>query len=157
ESVRKVIGLMRDDALLAAHSDDPKRGIQAAHAALNAGRSIGDEPIMISQMVRRASWTVSTDAAMRVLALSDPKTTIPELSKLQAAFLAEAEEPVLVETLRGERAIVDRGLTNLDPWILNADILTRGREKPKHTRLEGCGYWALNCFDPDTHAKYLEM
>jgi hypothetical protein len=49
---RMVAALLRDDVLLAAHRNDPVRGFQVAHAILNAGRSIGDEPTLSSQLIR---------------------------------------------------------------------------------------------------------
>jgi hypothetical protein len=70
--------------------------------------------VSISQLVRIACGTVGISSSIRVLALNDPKKALPELEELQIAFLHEAEEPILLYCLRGERAIMNLSMENVE-------------------------------------------
>ncbi len=114
DHTRNVISLLQDDALHAAHSNDPIAGLNAAHAALHAGLSIKDEPILISQLARIACGRTAISNCVRVLGLTNSKDSLAKLVELQIAFLKEAQEPILLNALRGERAIIHLLLENVE-------------------------------------------
>jgi hypothetical protein len=74
----------------------------ACRAALNAARSIGDEPIFVSQLVRIAGVVMACPAIERTLGQGEPPTE--ELSALQKLLEDEDAFPGLLTATRGERA-----------------------------------------------------
>jgi hypothetical protein len=71
-------------------------------AALNAARSLGDEPLTISQRIR-AAWVVNACKTVeRTLAQTQP--AVPDLRLLQKAFSEEERHHGLLIGARGERA-----------------------------------------------------
>ncbi|HMC90246.1 MAG TPA: hypothetical protein VKI17_11900, partial [Gemmataceae bacterium] len=76
-----------------------------ALAALNTARSLGDEPAYISQMVRSAGAFMATHALVRVLAQGEPSPDV--LMAAQRLLAEDAEEPLLLYAVRGERAGMD--------------------------------------------------
>jgi hypothetical protein len=99
---RAVAALLQYDALRRAHAGDLGGALTSCRGVLNAGRSIGDEPTIISQVIRSAGVAVACSAAERVLAQGE---AAPEdLAALQRAFEEEDRHPGLLISLRGERA-----------------------------------------------------
>ena len=88
----------------------PDEALQHSLTILNAGRSIGDEPFLISQLVRFSAAIRGAESTMRTLALGEPTA---RLAELQSEFQAEAGLPLLLVGIRGERALQDRLLENL--------------------------------------------
>ncbi|MBN9117807.1 MAG: hypothetical protein J0I06_01335 [Planctomycetes bacterium] len=153
---RRVAHLMRTDAVLAAQEGDAVRGLRAAHAVLNTGRSIGDEPSLLSSIVHFACGTMAAEAAVRVLAITDPQNAAPELAALQVALEAELDEPVLVNGLRGERAVYDRFLGRVEDGALGADALARmGEMKP--TSEGRVALYLRRGFIPEDHRRFLRF
>jgi hypothetical protein len=152
QGAREVAGLLRVDAILAAQAGDPVRGLQAAHAALNAGRSIGDEPTLISSLVRMVCGQISAEAVMRVLAHIDSKTVLPQLAAIQTAYLAELEEPLVLNGLRGERSQMNRFFENLETGKTNLNQLDQSRSTSDPSI---SFYFVYRGFLPDDHARYL--
>jgi len=104
QKVRELAGVLGYDANLAALEGQPDRGLRAARAELLIARSIGDEPFLISQLIRMACARMAMQSALQVLAWRKPKEGLAEL---QQELLAEAEFNGLLAGLRGERGIVD--------------------------------------------------
>ncbi|CAN5618645.1 hypothetical protein BH11PLA2_BH11PLA2_19300 [soil metagenome] len=108
---RVISRLLRWDALLAA--SDGKRELAADNliAILNCSRSVGDEPFLVSQVVRIGARSIAACTLEEVLG----KTELSEksLAALQEAWLLDADVPLLLNGLRGERAAYDRMLKNL--------------------------------------------
>ncbi len=102
DGVRAVAALLKHDALRRAYAGDMAGALVSCQAALNAGRSIGDEPTAISQLIRNAGVTISCQAAERVLAQGEAGPD--DLAALQRAFEEEDRHPGLLVSMRGERA-----------------------------------------------------
>ncbi|HEV3440092.1 MAG TPA: hypothetical protein VG122_22180 [Gemmata sp.] len=111
DSAGRVVVLLEYDARLAVSDRDPDRGIRAAHAVLDVARSIGDEPTLVSQNFRMMFRLKSAIAALGTLASTTPTTG---LEQLQAAFLADADEPLFLYGVRGERAAFHRMFDGLE-------------------------------------------
>ena len=77
-------------------------GAGFCEAILGAGRSIGDEPFMISALVRIAIGSVALQSVRRVLSQGEPSDA--SLGRLQATVADELAQPLLVIPLRGELA-----------------------------------------------------
>ncbi len=124
DSAGCVVALLEYDARLAALDRDPNRGIRAAHAALNVARSIGDEPTLVSQNFRMMFQSRAAITTLGILASGVPTDGLKEL---QVAFLEEADEPVFLNGIRGERAAYHRMFEGLA-----AGRLQMGKLFPTH-------------------------
>lgn len=113
QNTREVFEILEVDAKLAALEGKPDRGLTAARAGLVACRALGDEPFLISQLVRIAGGHVAANSGMQVLAWGEPKDD-RELAAFQAALRAESDVPYLLRGLRGERAMLDRAFEGLE-------------------------------------------
>ena len=115
---RHAADLLRWDAVIAAEDGDLPRAADDLLALLNASRSIGDEPFLISQLVRMAVRSIATRTAERVLA----QTTEPlDLTSFQTALAADADESLLLYGVRGERAAYSRLIEDLANGTLPPD------------------------------------
>ncbi|HEY7154162.1 MAG TPA: hypothetical protein VH575_09430, partial [Gemmataceae bacterium] len=65
---RRVKALLHYDALRHAQNGDAHQAIRACRAAFNAGRSLGDEPLSISQLIRNACIFAACHDLERILA-----------------------------------------------------------------------------------------
>jgi hypothetical protein len=104
-STRTVARLLQMDALLRAHDGDLGGALESCCAMLNAGRSIGNEPFAISQLVRVAIGNLALDTARRVLALGEPSEAA--IIRFQALIDSECAQPLLPIAINGERASQD--------------------------------------------------
>src|SRR5262249_50462269 len=102
QDARAAAGLLRLEALRQAADGDWPGAEASARGALNAGRSIGDEPTLLSLLVRSACTTVAAALAERLVA-TDRDGRLP-LDRLPELFLREADEPLFLIAVRGERA-----------------------------------------------------
>jgi hypothetical protein len=98
---REVARLLAHDALLRALDGDGEGAVRSCRAALNAGRSLSDEPCMVSQIVRVACGRLALRALEQTLAQGEAPA--PALEDLQRLLEAEAEEPLQLVALRAER------------------------------------------------------
>ncbi len=103
QQAREVAIMLSLDALRRALDGDADGALRSCRAVLNAGRSLGDEPALISQIVRASCARLSVRSVERVLAYAEasPKS----LEDLQRAFADEAEEPCQLTAARAERAM----------------------------------------------------
>jgi hypothetical protein len=106
QDARQIAALLSNDALLRAQEQDPDGALASCRGALNAGRSIGDEPCLVSQLVRIACRGIATRQAERVLAQGEPSEAA--LRQFQELLEKEEPEPLLLIGVCGERAGMDR-------------------------------------------------
>lgn len=156
QNVREVAALLQLDALAAALEDDPNQAVESAHAGLNARHAIGDEPFLISQLVRTATDAIAARTAEWVLAWGEPTAGLAEL---QAAFAEEAEVPRFLIGIRGERAMANRLFENMSngtvkPGPLIAALGSRPNNGFFATPLLALQYRAYGVGD---HARSLEL
>ncbi len=102
QATRNAARLMVLDATMRAQDGDIDGGLDSCRAAFGVGRSIGDEPFMISYLVRIAIGGVALQSTRRVLAQGEPSDAA--LARLQALLLDELSLPVFLTCLKGERA-----------------------------------------------------
>jgi hypothetical protein len=99
---RAVTALVLYDAWLLAHEGDAGRALASCRAAVNAARSIGDEPFLLVQIIRIACLARAGTALEGVLALAGGDEA--ELKALAGLLAEEERHPLLVLAWRGERA-----------------------------------------------------
>jgi hypothetical protein len=101
QNARPVATLLRMQALLQSQDGRPDDALATARRVVVAGRSIGDEPAMIAQLVRVALHAVALRVIERALAQGEPSAEA--LARTERLLREDAEEPLLVYAYRGER------------------------------------------------------
>jgi hypothetical protein len=102
QNTRSIFSLLQLDVIQQAEDGDFKGAIRSCEALLNATRSLGDEPLIVSQLVRMAGVGVAYRTIERVL--NQGEADPADLLALQQALQEEARFPRLLVALRGERA-----------------------------------------------------
>jgi hypothetical protein len=104
QAARTAARLLAADAVVLAHDGDLDDALATCRAAIGVGRSIGDEPFPISQLVREVIGGEGLKSARRVLGQGEPSDAA--LAQLQALMLDEMNAPLLLYGMRGERAML---------------------------------------------------
>jgi len=153
QKARSVLDLLDYDARLSVMEGKAHRGIGSARAGLVVARSIGDEPYLISQLVRIASSRVAVHTAIQVLAWSEPKEGLVELQK---ELRAEADVPWLQYGLRGERGGIYKFFEGLKTGKIDyKDIGVLGVES--QGTAHQVGFRVYKALLPGDQAKSLEI
>ena len=100
--LKSIARLLQAEAIIAVADGDPKRAADAVKTMLAVGRSLANEPLLISQLVSYAtdaSGFATMDYVIRRLALTDA-----QLADLTAAFSRSEDPNSLYLALVGERA-----------------------------------------------------
>ncbi len=101
QQAREVARMLAYDALLLSLDGRMDEAVRSCQAAVNTGRSIGDEPCEISQMVRVACVRLALRALEQVLGQGEASPAA--LRELQALLEKESSEPWLLTSARAER------------------------------------------------------
>ncbi len=111
QDARQTAQVLSYDALFRAQSGDLDGAVVSCRALVNNGRSLGDEPTLIAQLVRMAIRAIAAGQAERTVGQGEPDAD--GLAGLQRALEEEAEEPLFQYCMRGERAGMDRLMQSL--------------------------------------------
>jgi hypothetical protein len=111
-SARHVAILLELDGLLFLHNNELEKAVNSNCALLNSGRSLGDEPILISMLNRMGIDGLAMRNIQRILAQG--QLDRPQLQERQKAFEEELMTPFFLIGMRGERAGNDHLLTNIE-------------------------------------------
>ncbi|HEV8061275.1 MAG TPA: hypothetical protein VGP68_15460 [Gemmataceae bacterium] len=103
-----VAGLLKYDAYLRAQEGDLGRALDDVRAIIHASHAIGDEPYMISQLVRMNIDGMAVGVVQRILGLGVARED--NLKLAQQLLLEEAETEFYRIGARGERALLDEFL-----------------------------------------------
>lgn len=127
QDARRIFEILQHDAWLRAQHGDIDGAIESCRACMNAARSLGDEPILISFLIRVAGDHIALAALERTLAQGRQ----PSDQALAAMQQLIEQEMVDVEkhwknALRGERAIGQRFVKALDERKLPVSALLGG-------------------------------
>jgi hypothetical protein len=117
QQIQRIKRLLYFDALARAEDGDANGAAQSCLAALNAGRSLGDEPMLMSQIIRVLCELSAVRGAERLLAQSEPSRAT--LQKLQHVLEEEAAQPLLLLAFRSYRAGTHEGLVALKAGRVN--------------------------------------
>jgi hypothetical protein len=99
---RRIVWLLVCDAMRYDQKGDIVNAMISCRAAFNAARSLGDEPLALSQLIRNAAVISVCRAIERALAQGEPAPE--DLVALAPLFVIEDAFPDLLITARGERA-----------------------------------------------------
>ncbi len=104
QSARGVFYVLQYDAMLRAQIGDLDGAIESCRACMNAGRSLGDEPILISFLIRVAGDHMALMALERTLAQGRPtEQALQPMQKLIQQEMGDLQKH-WVSAMRGERA-----------------------------------------------------
>jgi ABC-type transport system involved in multi-copper enzyme maturation permease subunit len=109
---RSIANLLSYDALRRTHEGDVDGALASCQACVNVGKSLGDEPFFVCQLIRMGCRRMALERAERALAQGEPSEEA--LAKLQHALEDEEREPLFLRGCRGERATLDRFLAALE-------------------------------------------
>jgi hypothetical protein len=109
------------DALRHTQNGDLDEALKSTRALLNAGRSIGDEPTLHSQVIRVSVHLLAAQALERILAHGQP--TDGALKETQVLFEDEGAQPLLLRAARACRAGREDLLDILQESRANLDFL----------------------------------
>jgi hypothetical protein len=100
-TVRAIADVLVADSAIRSLDGDADGATDSCCAIVGTARSIGDEPFMVSQLVRELIDVFAVQAAQRVLGQGQPSDAA--LARLQRALSDELGEPLLIYAMRGER------------------------------------------------------
>jgi hypothetical protein len=103
--VRRIAHLLTCDAVRHAQRQDMKAALTSCRASLNAARSLGDEPVALSQLIRCSCVMNTCSDVGRVLAQGEPPSD--DLASMQHWLQGEEGFPDMLIAARGERAALD--------------------------------------------------
>jgi hypothetical protein len=101
DDLRLTSKLLEGDAVLQSHDGRMGQALTAWRALVNTGRSIGDEPLAISQIVRMG--TVERGVACLEWMLAERSLLENNLSVVQDMLQEEVRHPTFEIMIRGER------------------------------------------------------
>jgi hypothetical protein len=152
--LRRVAKLLTYDALRQAQAGDLKAALASCRATLNAGRSVGDEPFMVSLILRTACVSAACQTAERVLAQGEPAPD--DLLALQRLLRHEAAHPALWIATRGERALMQEMFDALECGDVRMSQLAEHDHTPPSWQERYFG-WHLQDHFRSEHPVYLSM
>lgn len=106
QETRRIVSLLVYEAMRQDQRGDSKKALTTCRAALNAARSLGDEPIFISQLIRTAGVVAACQAVERTLGQGEPPPE--EMSALQKVLEDEDAFAGLRIAVRGERGALNQ-------------------------------------------------
>jgi hypothetical protein len=152
QNARSVAAILNYDARISILGKKENRAISSARAGLVVAKSIGDEPYLISQLVRLACGNIAVQTALQVLALSEPKEGLAELQK---ELRSEADVPWLQYGIRGERGMINKLFEGLQTGKVDFESL-EGISNNKSV-LKFTAFRAYKALLPGDQAKALEI
>ncbi len=93
---------LQHDAMLLAHEKHYDLAVDSCRGIVNVGRAFGDEPFMISALIRMAMHGISTETLERVLGQGEASDE--KLHAFQVLLVEEVNNTHFLQALRGERA-----------------------------------------------------
>jgi hypothetical protein len=126
----RLLGL---DVMLRAQDRDLDGALSSCRAILGASRSVGDEPLLISTLVRIAIDHIAARHVERVLAQGTPSEAA--LATMQRALEEQLREPILLQGLRGERAGQDTFMEGVQSGEITIGQIERLFDSPKRSEI----------------------
>lgn len=131
QNARRVMEVLQHDVYLRAQAGDLDGALESCRAGLNTARSLGDEPLLITVLIRIAGDHIAVQALERTLA-QGRQPGEPALRELQALLEQEIVdvEKHWINSLRGERAGHERVIRAINEGKLKGSGLFWGFGAP---------------------------
>ena len=131
--VRSLTRLLQADAALRAEDGDIDGALESCRAILNVGRSIANEPFLISQLIRFAVDGIATLEIQRALAQGEASEAA--LGQLQAALIENAKADPMIAGMRGERAWINDQMEKMTRGEIDMETIGIGTGMPQNLPL----------------------
>jgi hypothetical protein len=151
--VKRITQLLLLDSMCFSEAWNTGRAADSCLAALNAGRSLGDEPLIVSQLLRNACAILAFQALERTLAQG--KLGSEELFILQQEVEAEIAHPDLLICFRGERALAHELFDALEKGEVHLSQLSDDRAG--RSWAEAWLWWRVRDNLREEHPLYLSL
>jgi len=115
QEARNVATLLNYDVSLKIQHRDFDSALTDCRAILNTARSIGDESLVISMLTRKGIDQIATQDIERALAEGQPSPGA--LQRIQQALEEEANAPLVLNALRGERGVAYIVFQNMEEYV----------------------------------------
>jgi hypothetical protein len=126
QETRKVGWFLSRLAMLRSQDGKHDDALQTSLAIFAVGRSLGEEPLLITALVRIDMQSMAVNSLERCLAQGTVNDDV--LADAQRQLIEEGKEPVLLHCMRGNRACFDMMMSNLESGkVTLADILAKMR------------------------------
>jgi hypothetical protein len=102
QRTRTMGNALRLQAILRAQDNDLAGALESARGILQISRSVGDEPFLVSMLIRMYLRRMSVQSVERLCAQGEPAPA--SLADLEEQFMTENTAPLYLIGLRGERA-----------------------------------------------------
>jgi hypothetical protein len=119
--VRELADLLRQDVYVLAHRRDLNGAIVSCRAIVQVGRSLDDEPSVISQLARSGCLELAVQSLQHTLASGDVDEVL--LAKVQKALEDAARQDAFLVGMRGERAGMHELFTNVEDGTVPLGLL----------------------------------
>ena len=119
QNARYSVLLLRDDALLRAHSRDISGALLDFKAIVHLNRGLGDEPMLITMLIAMSIDQRAVLVLERTLGLGE--ATEKELLEIETYLLEQAQVPYFLIGCRGERAGIDSSLERVQSGELSVN------------------------------------
>lgn len=129
------------DAMLRAETGEMELGLEDCRGIINCNRAIGDEPTLISVLVRIAIRARSFKKLERLLAHGEPPAEA--LAQMQKMLEEDEAENILLQGARGERALMDRMMLALQRGELKYSQIRAIMSQGARGQLYGLEDWAF--------------
>jgi len=145
QAARTVARLLICDAAIRGEAGDADGSLDTCCAILGVCRSIGDEPMVASKLVRSAIGNVAMRPTRRALGEGEP--TEEALARLQDAVLEELAQPFWLQALKGERAMLTALIYGVRTGELPIDALSSDSPSIKSYARSKIAPWGRLLFD----------
>jgi hypothetical protein len=145
QAARTGARLLAADAAVRAHDGDVDGALDSCRAILATGRSIGDEPFLISVLVRVAIGEVALKSTWR--ALGQGQASDAALARLQDVVLNEMAQPLLIIGTQGERAALTEVIRRLRSGEMSFSALSDSRQSDGGDTPGAVAPWGKLWFD----------
>ena len=142
QASRDVARLLAADAVNLAEDGDLDAALDSCRGILGVSRSIGDEPFLISGLVRIAIQSVALMTTRRVLAQGEPSDVA--LARLQTMILEDRADPFFLKEVQGERAALEALIRRIRNAELAIGSLSGGKSDAPVAAISP---WGLLMFD----------
>jgi hypothetical protein len=128
QDARSVASLLSFEGSVRLQDNDAAGAVTCCTAAMNSGRSIGDEPVMLSQIVRMGCMAIFLRTTERMLGQCQPGEN--DLSAIQQMVEREQRHPYFLISVFSERAGDQRLFTALEIGRVKAEDFAEPPAKP---------------------------
>ncbi|MFO0936492.1 MAG: hypothetical protein U0798_08285 [Gemmataceae bacterium] len=129
QEMRRIIQLLMFECRLQLADNHPDEAVRCCRAILGISRAIGDEPFLISQLLRQSLIATSIINAEKILGCGNPTMGLIEL---QEEFTAQLQTNHMLTGLKGERESLDLLYQSLDTGRTNLEELASNRPAQKN-------------------------